>query len=151
MPPRRSRPLENRTDAIAAAGPAHRPESLVDADADEDFEHMPRELRVQLAVAAVQQNLMSENEAARYYRARRTTVQRRLYGILTRTEAHSHRRKLNQQQEDVLAEWIKVRWLLITRCSPLHHISRAWENVGSLSVWVSSGNMHPRSMESRSG
>ncbi|KAJ7766469.1 DDE superfamily endonuclease-domain-containing protein [Mycena maculata] len=103
MPARAPDPPNDHTDATA---PTQRPESPVDTD-DDDFENMPKEKHIQLAIAAIQANIISERKAAIYYRVPRTTVQRRATGILTRVEAHVHRRSLSQAQEDVLAEWVK--------------------------------------------
>jgi hypothetical protein len=76
---------------------------------DEDLEHLPLERRIQLAMAAVQTGVMSDRKAALYYRAPHTTIQRRIKGVLPRREAHAHERSLTNPQEEVLAEWIKVR------------------------------------------
>ncbi|KAF7335145.1 DDE-domain-containing protein [Mycena venus] len=92
-----------------ATTPDERPESPVDAHNcdDGDLEHLPHEKRIQLAVAASQSGRMSQRKAAQYYRVPRTSVQDRANGVLIRSDAHLHERKLTKAQEDVLAEWIK--------------------------------------------
>lgn len=94
-----------------ATTPDEHPNSPVDADDDDDdnIEHLPQGKRIQLAVAAARAKLMSQRKAAIYYRVPRTTVQDRINGVLPRTEAHIHERSLTPAQEEVLAEWIKVR------------------------------------------
>lgn len=95
---------------VLASTPYEHSVSPVDADdADDDIKDLPQEKRIQLAVAATQAKLMSERKAAIYYGVSRTTVQRRSQGILARKEAHIHQRRLTPAQDDVLAEWIKVR------------------------------------------
>lgn len=98
--------VQEEPAAIATPSDEH-PESPVDAD--NEIEHLPQEKRIQLAVAASQAKLMSERKAADYYGVPRSTVQARAKGVLTRTEAHAHERSLTSPQEEILAEWIKVR------------------------------------------
>ncbi|KAJ7249680.1 hypothetical protein C8J57DRAFT_964742, partial [Mycena rebaudengoi] len=63
------------------------------------------EERIQLAVKSVQKRERSVRGAAKYFRVPRTTLDRRLCGVQTRTEAHEHERALSLAQEDVLTEW----------------------------------------------
>ncbi|KAJ7781960.1 hypothetical protein DFH07DRAFT_1017888 [Mycena maculata] len=103
----RARTRLNAPTAVVTALNEH-PDSTIDADdADDDIGELPQEKRIQLAVAAAQGKLMSERKAAIYYRVSRTTVQRRIDGILARKDAHIHERRLTPAQEDILAEWIK--------------------------------------------
>jgi hypothetical protein len=108
----RARLRLNESTAVAPVAEED-PDLPVDAeDTDDDLEHLPQEKRIQLAVAATQAKLMSERKAAIYFGVSRTTVNRRANGILSRTEGHIHERRLSPAQEDILAEWIKVRiWL----------------------------------------
>lgn len=66
---------------------------------------------MQLAIAAIESKILSERKAAIYYCVSRTTLQHRQQGMLTRTEAHAHERRLTAAQEDVLVEWVKVHVL----------------------------------------
>jgi hypothetical protein len=106
-------PAAQEEPTAIATPPGDHPDSPVDADdaddADDEIEHLPQEKRIQLAVAASQAKLMSERKAADYYGVPRSTVQARAKGILTRKEAHAHERSLTSPQEEILAEWIKVR------------------------------------------
>jgi hypothetical protein len=92
------------------APPDQPPKSSVDANGDDvDLEHLPAEARLQLAVAAVQTETLSERKAAIYYRVPRTTIQNRIKGMVSREEAHAHERSLSSPQEEVLVEWVKVQ------------------------------------------
>lgn len=107
----RSEATHPQNDPPRIVTPPNDSDSPVDAHAcdDDEIEHMPQEKHIQLAVAATQAKVMSERKAAIYYRVPRTTVQGRVKGALSRTEAHAHERKLTEPQEDMLAEWVKVR------------------------------------------
>lgn len=105
MPPRATR---RPNDHAGAASSVLRPESPVNTD-DDGFEDIPKEKRIQLAITAVESKTMSKRKAAIYYNVPRTNVQNRAKGMLVRLEAHAYRRKLSQPQENMLAEWVKVR------------------------------------------
>lgn len=105
MPPRATR---RPNDHASAASSVQRPELPMNTD-DDSFEDMPKEKCIQLAIIAVESKTMSERKAAIYYDVPRTTVQNRAKGMLIRMEAHAYRRNLSQPQENMLAEWVKVR------------------------------------------
>ncbi|KAJ3815118.1 hypothetical protein F5876DRAFT_5614, partial [Lentinula aff. lateritia] len=52
---------------------------------------------------------LSVHKAAKAYEIHPATLQRRVHGGKSRSEAHAHQQNLSPAQEDLLVEWIKVQ------------------------------------------
>jgi hypothetical protein len=66
-----------------------------------------QEGRVQLAISALKKQQISNiREAARVYNIPRTTLQRRLNRITSRSETRANNQKLTQNKEESLVQWI---------------------------------------------
>lgn len=85
------------------------PTRAPDAPAGNELENLTQEQRLQLAITAIANKVMSERAAAKYYAVPRSTLQDRRHGVPTRVEAHASERLLGVHQEGVLKEWVKVR------------------------------------------